>query len=48
MDSTRCPTCNKRMIAAAIDANGRTKLQCVGGDYAAPQVRAALAKPLAR
>jgi hypothetical protein len=35
------------MIAAAIDANGRTKLQCVGGDYAAPQVRAALAKPRA-
>ena len=29
-----------RVIAAANDANGRTKLQCVGGDYAASQVRA--------
>jgi hypothetical protein len=48
MDATRCPTCKKRMIAAAIDANGRTKLQCVGGDYADPKVRAAPANQPSR
>ena len=48
MDATRCPTWKKWMIAAAIDANGWTKLQCVGGDYADAKFDAALAKPPSR
>jgi hypothetical protein len=32
------------MIAAAVDANGRTKLRCRGGDYADPKVHAELAQ----
>jgi hypothetical protein len=36
------------MMASAIDANGRTKLQCPGSDYADTKVVPALTRPLAK
>jgi hypothetical protein len=36
------------MTASAIDANGRTKLQCRGSDYADTKAVAALTRPLAK
>jgi hypothetical protein len=36
------------MVASAIDANGRTTLQCLGSDYANTKVVAALTGPLAK
>lgn len=51
MDATRCPKCNKRLIAEADDA-GRTELRCLKCDVvdplkteAAKWVESSLAQP---